>query len=294
MSLCGQYQCRLLRTGLDFIVENELSFRLGIFAGVLLGMMALEAMAPRRKRTNMRARRWSTNVALVVINTLAARLLGPLIAGAVAIYANSRGIGLFNMIDVPVLLGVIACVVTLDMAIYWQHVATHKIPVLWRFHKIHHADRDIDVTTGVRFHPVEIVLSMLYKAVCVLVLGPSLVAVILFEVILNASAMFNHANFKLPQALDRILRPIIVTPDMHRVHHSDIMRETNANYGFFLSVWDRLFGSYIAQPELGHNGMTIGLAECQTSEPNEILWSLMAPFRTATKTPAQTETELTS
>lgn len=281
-----------MRASLDFIIENQSSFRLVIFAGVLLSMMALEAVAPRRNRTSARTRRWSTNIALVVIDTFAARLLGPLIAGAVAIYAHENGVGLFNMIDMPMIVSIIISVMALDMAIYWQHVAFHKVPLFWRFHKVHHADRDIDVTTGVRFHPAEIVLSMLYKAICVLALGPSLIAVILFEVILNASAMFNHANFKLPQAADRIIRPFLVTPDMHRVHHSDIECETNSNYGFCLSVWDRLFRSYIAQPKLGHDKMTIGLSEYQTQEPNRILWSLIVPFTGKSKPspPANGET----
>lgn len=267
-----------MRTFLDFIVENQSGFRLGIFAGVLLLMMALEAALPRRKRTSTRTRRWSTNVALVVVDTFAARLLGPLVAGTVAVFAAEHGIGLFHLVDLPVALTVLASIVLLDMAIYWQHVAFHNIPFFWRFHKVHHADRDIDVTTGVRFHPAEIVFSMIYKAVCVLVLGPSLIAVILFEVILNASAMFNHANFKLPVFLDRVIRPGLVTPDMHRVHHSAIERETNSNYGFCLSIWDRMFGSYIAQPELGHEDMTIGLSDYQTPLPSELVWSLVVPF----------------
>lgn len=270
---------------MDFIIENQSGFRLGTFAGVLLLMMALEAVMPKRQRTSTRARRWLTNMTLVVVNTLAARLLGPLIAGTIAIFAAERGIGLLNIIDIPFALSVLIGMVLLDLAIYWQHVAFHKVPLFWRFHKVHHADRDIDATTGVRFHPAEIVLSMLYKAVCVLLLGPSLMAVILFEVVLNASAMFNHANLKLPAALDRLIRPFLVTPDMHRVHHSEIERETNSNYGFCLSVWDRLFGSYIAQPELGHDGMTIGLTEYQTQRPSELVWSLAVPFQTGRSEP---------
>jgi len=262
----------------EFIIENQSSFRLGIFAGILVLMMALEAVQPRRRRTLPRIRRWSTNLALVVVNTLAARLLGPLVAGAVAVFAAERGIGLLNLIDLPVALGILGGMVLLDMAIYWQHVAFHAVPFFWRFHKIHHADRDIDATTGVRFHPAEIVFSMLYKAACVLLLGPSLIAVILFEVVLNAGAMFNHANFKLPIFLDRLIRPLFVTPDMHRVHHSEIMRETNSNYGFCLSIWDRMFGSYRAQPERGHEGMVIGLSEYQTEQPGQLAWSLAAPF----------------
>ena len=263
---------------MEFIIAHQTGFRLGVFAAVLMLMMALEAALPRRARTSARVRRWSTNMALVVVNTLAARLLGPLVAGTVSVFAAQRGIGLFNMVDLPVLLAVLGGMVLLDMAIYWQHVAFHRLPLFWRFHKVHHADRDIDATTGVRFHPAEIVFSMLYKAVCVLVLGPSLLAVILFEVVLNASAMFNHANLKLPLWLDRLIRPVFVTPDMHRVHHSDIERETNSNYGFCLSVWDRVFGSYIAQPERGHDGMTIGLAEYQTEKPGQLLWSLALPL----------------
>ena len=270
---------------MDFIIENQTGFRLGAFAGVLVLMMALEAILPKRQRTSTRVRRWMTNVTLVVVNTVAARLLGPLVAGAVAIFAAERGIGLLNIIEIPFALSVLVVMILLDMAIYWQHVAVHKIPMFWRFHKVHHADRDIDATTGVRFHPAEIVLSMLYKAVCVLLLGPSLIAVILFEVVLNASAIFNHANLKLPATLDRLIRPFLVTPDMHRVHHSEIERETNSNYGFCLSVWDRLFGSYIAQPELGHDGMTIGLTEYQTDKPNEVLWSLAVPFKTDRSNP---------
>jgi len=257
-------------------------------------MMALEALAPRRARTSTRVQRWSTNIVLVVVNTFAARLLGPLVAGAVALFAAERGIGLFNIVDLPIVLAVLGGVILLDMAIYWQHVAFHKIPVFWRFHKVHHADRDIDVTTGVRFHPVEIVLSMIYKAVCVLALGPSLLAVILFEVILNASAMFNHANLKLLLWLDRIIRPVFVTPDMHRVHHSVIERETNSNYGFCLAIWDRLFGSYIDQPELGHDGMTIGLMEYQTPKPNQLLWSLSVPFGTNSESTLTSEQEQSS
>lgn len=263
---------------MEFIIAHQTGFRLGVFAAVLMLMMALEAALPRRARTSARVRRWSTNMALVVVNTLAARLLGPLVAGTVSVFAAQRGIGLFNMVDLPVLLAVLGGMVLLDMAIYWQHVAFHRLPLFWRFHKVHHADRDIDATTGVRFHPAEIVFSMLYKAVCVLVLGPSLLAVILFEVVLNASAMFNHANLKLPLRLDRLIRPVFVTPDMHRVHHSDIERETNSNYGFCLSIWDRVFGSYIAQPERGHDGMTIGLAEYQTEKPGQLLWSLALPL----------------
>ena len=173
---------------------------------------------------------------------------------------------------------ILVSAVLLDMAVYWQHVASHKIPMIWRFHKMHHADRDIDATTGIRFHPVEIVLSMLYKMVIVLILGPHIIGVFLFEIILNGSAMFNHANVRLPLWLDKTIRILFVTPDMHRVHHSVIAAETNSNYGFNLSIWDRIFGSYIAQPKEGHDGMTIGLPQYQTNKPSNILWCLKLPF----------------
>ena len=192
---------------------------------------------------------------------------------------TANGWGILSWIDWPFWLEVAVAAVLLDMAIYWQHVASHKIPVLWRVHRVHHADRDIDATTGIRFHPVEIVLSMLYKFVVIIALGAPALGVFIFEVLLNGSAMFNHANLKLPAWLDRVLRTLIVTPDMHRVHHSVIHHETDSNYGFNLSIWDRLFGSYIDQPEKGHDGMTIGLNDYQTDNPSRLDWSLLLPFR---------------
>ncbi|MDY7098154.1 MAG: sterol desaturase family protein, partial [Pseudomonadota bacterium] len=201
-----------------------------------------------------------------------------------------RGWGLLNLVALPFWVEVLIAIVLLDFAVWAQHVASHKIPILWRFHKVHHADRDIDVTTGARFHPVEILLSMLYKLACVIVLGPAAVAVFLFEVILNASAMFNHSNVRLPARFDALLRSLIVTPDMHRVHHSAIQRETDSNYGFFLSLWDKVFGVHIAQPELGHDRMVIGLDEYQDDAPSSLRWSLAEPFRKA-RPRASDETE---
>ena len=185
--------------------------------------------------------------------------------------------------DFPVAFEIVAAVILLDLTIYGQHVASHKWSILWRFHKVHHADRDIDVTTGTRFHPVEIVLSMFYKCLCVLLIGPAVIAVFIFEMVLNATAMFNHANVKLPSWLDRGIRMILVTPDMHRVHHSIIRRETDSNYGFSLSVWDRIFGTYIARPSAGHDRMTIGLSQYQTSRPSSLAWCLNLPFRSSKK-----------
>jgi len=266
-------------------MTNDLTLRLGIFIGVLLLMMLLEAVFPKKKRSQARQGRWTTNLALVVINSFTLKLLGPVTAVVVAEYALDQGLGLlaFSPIPLPLYLEIIIGIVLLDFAIYLQHIAFHRIPFLWRLHKVHHVDRDIDVTTGIRFHPVEAVISMLYKCVVILLLGPIALSVIIFEIILNASAMFNHANFSIPKKLDSVLRLLIVTPDSHRVHHSVHVKETNSNYGFFLSVWDRLGGTYIAQPKDTHSGMTIGLSSYQTPKPAMLSWCLLLPFKKINK-----------
>lgn len=264
---------------MNVLLENESTIRLGVFIGVLALVVGLEAWFPRRKRCQKRTTRWSTNLGLIVLDSIVLRLALPIVATGTAVIASENGWGLFQLVAWPPVLELILAIILLDMVIYWQHVASHHIPLLWRLHKVHHADRDIDATTGIRFHPIEIVLSMIYKMFWVVVLGPSVAAVILFEVILNGCALFNHANLKLPKALDNALRRFLVTPDMHRVHHSVIVKETNSNYGFSLSVWDRLFGTYIAQPSAGHHQMTIGLSEYQTKAPSQLLWALSIPFR---------------
>lgn len=259
--------------------ENQL--RLSIFISVLALMAILEAVFPKRTRTQSRQSRWFTNLSLVVINSLVLRLLGPISAMITADFALRNGWGVLNFIPIqlPLLLQVALGVALLDLAIYAQHVASHHIPILWRFHKIHHADRDIDVTTGIRFHPIEASLSMVYKCGVILLLGPLSLSVVIFEIVLNASAMFNHANIKLPKQLDSLLRLLIVTPDMHRVHHSVIPTETNSNYGFFLPFWDRLFKTYINQPQQGHTNMTIGLTEFQSNSPSKLPWVMTIPFK---------------
>ena len=260
-------------------LTSEPAIRLICFAGVLPAMALFELAAPRRTLVLGRSWRWFTNLGLVVVDTVALRVLFPVLAVGVAEIAAARGWGVLNWVDLPLWFEIAAAVILLDLAIYAQHVASHKIPVLWRVHQVHHADRDIDVTTGLRFHPVEICLSMLWKFVVIVVLGPTAFAVFLFEVILNGTAMFNHSNVRLPRILDRIVRMAIVTPDMHRVHHSVIRREHDTNYGFSLSVWDRLFRTYTDQPEKGHDGMTIGLSPYQTRDPARLGWSLLLPFR---------------
>ena len=267
----------------EFILSHEAALRLGVFAAILLAMMLAETLFPRKARSLPRARRWVSNLSLVIIDGLLLRLALPILAVGAAGIAASRGWGVFNLISLPNWLAVIVAFILLDMLIYWQHVATHKFPILWRLHKVHHADRDIDVTTGSRFHPLEILFSMLYKIAIVILLGAPVIAVIIFEIVLNACAMFNHTNLRLPKSFDALLRKLIVTPDMHRVHHSALPHETNSNYGFSLTIWDHLFRSYRAQPDQGHDNMTIGLSEYQTDAPASLLWSLALPFKAIKK-----------
>lgn len=240
-------------------MDNEPAIRLAGFIGIFVVMAIWELLAPRRVLQQSKAARWLNNIGLVIFNTAILRLAFPLAAVGMAAEAQLLGWGLFNVIEAPPWLAVIGSVVLLDAAIYLQHVMFHALPVFWRLHRVHHADLDFDVTTGARFHPIEILLSMAIKFAVILLLGPPLVAVVLFEVILNATAMFNHSNIRLPGPLDRWLRLVIVTPDMHRVHHSHLDFETNSNFGFNLSLWDRLFGTYRAQPVDGHTGMVIGI-----------------------------------
>ncbi|NNF78825.1 MAG: sterol desaturase family protein [Rhizobiales bacterium] len=260
-------------------IENESLIRLSVFAGVFALMAVLELSMPRKDRTEPLLRRWFTNIGIVVVDTLTLRLLFPILAVGMAGIATAKGWGLFAFVDLPFWLEVAISAVLLDLAIYGQHVASHKVPMLWLVHRMHHADRDIDVTTGARFHPVEIVLSMLYKFAVIILLGAPALAVFIFEVLLNGSAMFNHANWRMPLWLDKIVRTVFVTPDMHRVHHSIHERETDSNYGFNLSIWDRMFGTYIDQPQDGHEAMTIGLKPYQDSKPSNILWCLLLPFK---------------
>lgn len=260
---------------------EETQLRLLIFVGVLVVMAVLETLRPKRERQQSRKQRWATNLSLVVVNSVVLKLLGPVSAILAAEFAmqNNWGLLTLNPWHLPMWADIIIGVVLLDFAIYLQHVASHRIPFLWRFHKVHHADRDIDVTTGIRFHPIEAALSMLYKCIVILILGPLVVSVFIFEIILNASAMFNHANIALPKKLDRILRIALVTPDFHRVHHSAIEKETNSNYGFFLSFWDKCCKTYIDQPQNNHRDMTIGLTSYQTIQPSKLLWCLSLPFK---------------
>ena len=268
---------------MDKLVTHESAIRIIVFGLVLAIMIALENLLPKKRRSLPRTKRWATNLGLVVIDTIAVRIAVPIAAVSMSVITTEHSWGLLNILALPLFLELLLAVILLDMFIYWQHVASHHFPILWRLHKVHHADRDIDASTGVRFHPLEIVLSMIYKVFIVLLMGPAVAAVVLFEILLNSSSLFNHANVRLPTWLDKVVRLIIVTPDMHRIHHSTVERETNSNYGFNLSCWDHLFGSYIESPSAGHDGMTIGLESYQNHNPANLIWTLTVPFHRSKK-----------
>jgi len=261
------------------ILTHEPMIRLAAFLGVFLIMAVWEAASPRRRRDVPRLLRWSNNLALVALDTAVLRIAFPILAVGAAMVAAEQGWGLLNLIALPDWLAILATVLVLDLAVYGQHVLFHHVPWFWRLHRMHHADLDFDVTTALRFHPLEIMLSMLIKLGVVMLLGAPAAAVVIFEVLLNATAMFNHANLRLPAWLDRRLRVVLVTPDMHRVHHSVRREETNSNYGFNLSVWDRLFGTYRDQPKDGHEGMTIGIEQFRTPRDLWLDRMLAQPFR---------------
>jgi sterol desaturase/sphingolipid hydroxylase (fatty acid hydroxylase superfamily) len=263
----------------DIILGHEPAVRMSIFLGVFALVAVAEGLMPRRRRDFSRLARWPSNIAIVVLNTAVLRWVFPVVAMGLALAAEDKGWGLLNMWALPPWLAVVIAIVVLDCTIYLQHVMVHAVPVLWRLHRMHHADQDFDVTTGARFHPLEILLSMVIKLAVVAALGPSALGVLLFEILLNATSMFNHGNLKLPVALDRVVRLVIVTPDMHRVHHSSVAAETNSNFGFSLPWWDRLFGTYRAQPEAGHEAMTIGLHEFREPVDQRLDKMLLQPFR---------------
>jgi sterol desaturase/sphingolipid hydroxylase (fatty acid hydroxylase superfamily) len=267
----------------EIVLANEPIIRLAAFAGIFAVMALWELLAPRRTQAIGRGRRWPSNLGIVVVDTLLVRLVFPTAAVGMALIAEERGWGLFNSFDLPYALAFLASVLLLDLAIYLQHVLFHAVPILWRLHRMHHADLEFDVTTGIRFHPVEILLSMVIKFAVIAALGTPAAAVLLFEVILNATSMFNHGNVELPQRIDRWLRWIVVTPEMHRVHHSVVAREANSNFGFNLPWWDRLFGTYRSQPEAGHLGMTIGISQFRDRGELRLDRMLIQPLRGDTR-----------
>lgn len=263
----------------DFILQNELTIRLSFFFGTFAVMAVWEIVAPRRALTVSKMVRWANNLGLVFLNSALLRWLFPAAAVGVAAFAVEHQWGILNYYSLPYWLAVVLSVIALDFIIYLQHVMVHSVPALWRLHRVHHADLDYDVTTGARFHPIEIILSMLIKFATIVVLGPPVVAVVIFEVLLNATAMFNHSNVRLPLRLDKVLRWFVVTPDMHRVHHSVEDDEANSNFGFNLPWWDRLFGTYRNQPRAGHIDMVIGIHKYRDpKQVSQLPGMLMLPF----------------
>lgn len=268
----------------QFVLAHEPALRLGLFAGVFAIVAIWELLAPQRVLSVSKSTRWANNLGLVVLNTALLRLLFPAAAVGVAAFCVANGWGVLNHFKAPWWLGVPLALIAMDFVIWLQHVMVHAVPALWRLHRVHHADLNFDLTTGLRFHPAEMALSMLIKFASVALLGPPLVAVVIFEVALNAGALFNHGNIRLPAGLDRALRWIIVTPDMHRVHHSVQEDEANSNFGFNLSLWDRLLGTYREQPRQGHLGMRIGVAG--HTDPHTVVrlaGMLRMPFERATR-----------
>lgn len=264
---------------MDLLLEKQSIIRVSVFIIVLLVMAVWEIKLPKKPLTQPKWYRWLNNMSLVIFNGLLLPIALPFLAISVAIVAQEKHIGLFNLINLnTVLMGVIS-IILLDMIIYWQHRMFHNVPLLWRLHRVHHADQDIDVTTGSRFHFIEIWLSMLIKMAAILTFGISPIAVFIFEVLLNASAMFNHSNVQISPSIDTKLRKVIVTPDMHRVHHSIYRNETDSNYGFCLSIWDRWFNSYISQPKDSHQSMTIGIDLFRSLPEQSLLKMLTQPFR---------------
>ena len=259
-------------------MDAEAALRLGAFFAIFSAMAIWERGVPMRRLVASRPRRWATNWAISFLDAAMVRLIFGAAAAGAALDAAAGGLGLFNRLAWPGWIEFALAFLALDFAIWLQHLIFHKVPALWRLHRVHHADRDVDVTTGIRFHPVEILISMAFKIGLVYALGISVAAVIAFEIVLNGMAMFNHGNIRMAPVVERRLRYLLVTPDMHRVHHSVDRAEHDANYGFNLSVWDRLFRTYVAQPAKGHEGMTIGLTPYQDENPTRLGWSLALPF----------------
>ncbi|TNG03839.1 MAG: sterol desaturase family protein [Gammaproteobacteria bacterium] len=263
----------------EWILGNEMPVRLVFFFGIFVIIAVWEVLSPRRILTVSKGLRWSNNLGLVFLNSFILRLLFPTAAIGVALIAQQKGWGLLNNYELPYIVSVVIAVIVMDFVIYLQHVMVHAIPVLWRLHRVHHADLDFDVTTGARFHTFEIILSMLIKIATIMVLGPAVIAVVIFEVLLNATAMFNHGNIYILEKIDRVLRLIVVTPDMHRVHHSVHAPMANSNFGFNLPWWDRLFGTYVSQPPEGHIEMEIGLEGFRDpKQVDRLPGMLMFPF----------------
>ena len=262
---------------MDYITNNEAVLRVGAFCFFLILIFIIELIFPIFKRSAQTYKRWFTNFTFVILNTLVLRFFFPVLAASFAVICDQYNIGLFNYYNVSLLISMAASFLLLDLGIWIQHLLFHRSNFLWRFHKIHHSDEEVDFTTGVRFHPIEIIISMMYKLILLAIIGPSVVIVIIFEIVLNASSIFNHGNIKITKVFDIVLRKVIVTPNMHRIHHSENENETNSNYGFNFSIWDKLFGTYIENSIKGDN-MIVGLTEFNNKKKG-LFFLLFKPFK---------------
>ncbi len=264
---------------MDFLINNEQTIRLSVFIGLLVLLAVAELIAPLASRQISRAKQWVTNISIVIVDTITLRILFPILAVGVASYARENGIGLFNLITVNYWVSFVLSLLLLDVLIYAQHVMMHKVPMLWRLHRMHHTELGLDVTSAIRFHPIEIVISMLIKMLFVLIMGIPVAAVIVFEILLNGLALFNHSNLKLPRWMETILRRIIITPELHWIHHSEIVRETNSNFGFNLCIWDKIFSTYLDKPTFDYPQMRQGLPEFGYEKPLNFIELIISPFQ---------------
>lgn len=262
----------------ELFFKYEGYIRLGSFLGVFALLALWEISSPRRELLHLRRFRWFSNFGLIVISSFLVRFILPTAAVGFALHAEQDQMGLLNHYDMPDLMQIIIAFVLMDLAIYFQHALFHALPIFWRFHRVHHSDLDCDVTTGLRFHPIEIILSILFKFIVIIAIGAPVLAVVIFEVVLNAASMFSHSNIRIPLVVEPLIRWLIVTPDMHRIHHSINENETNSNFGFFISAWDRLFGTYIDQPKEGHQNMKIGLQHFREPKWQNLRWLIYLPF----------------
>ncbi len=258
--------------------EYESMIRLGSFIGFFALLSLWEIMSPRRKLLNLRRFRWFSNLGLIVIASVLVRFIFPAAAVGFAVMAEQQQWGFLYILQLPPALHYLLAFILLDLSLYFQHVMFHALPMFWRFHRVHHSDLDCDITTGVRFHPFEILISMLVKFLTIISIGAPVLVVVVFEIILNAASMFTHSNIRMPALLEKTWRWLMVTPDMHRIHHSILENESNSNFGFFLSVWDRLFGTYLAQPETGHEKMQLGVKHFRQPKWQNLRWLLYLPF----------------
>ena len=262
----------------ELFFEYESYIRLGSFLGIFALLTIWEISSPKRELLHLRRFRWFSNIGLIVISSVLVRFILPTAAVGVALHVEQDNLGFLNHFDMPFAIHFFLAFILMDLAIYFQHVMFHALPMFWRFHRVHHSDLDCDITTGLRFHPFEMVISILFKFVVIISIGVPVLAVVIFEIILNAASMFTHSNIKMPLAIERIVRWFFVTPDMHRIHHSINENETNSNFGFFISIWDGLFGTYIKDPEKGHTNMQIGLRRFRKPKWQNLRWLIYLPF----------------